>query len=308
MKNLGGKLTIKPKCPVCGTITGGSVLSKTHRYTVHQCSLCQLRFSNPMSHPGFEWYEKASHYRRAVAESLNLPLWIIQRDWRLRTFLALKLRPGGNLLDIGCGPGTFLRLAKSYGYKVAGIDVSNKAIKVTQEKFGLFDTHTMSVEELITKSWQRRFDIICLFDVLEHLENPVAVLLGLKKLLKPGGYVVCTVPSYRRWPPIFDPYVDLPPHHLTLWTPMALERCISVASLKVTKIIRSPLASESLCPNMLWHFRPLLQLGVVSTLIKGITYFIVTPPIVKVLSLNPRAGGFTLMIVARKNHVSVNED
>lgn len=253
-----------------------------------------------MKYPGPEWYERSPHYKDTVTEVLRVPIWIIQRDWRYSAFMALKLRPKGHLLDVGCGPGSFLRLAKSSGYQVAGIDVSPVAIKVATEKFGLSDAYVMSIEELLSQSWQRRFDIICLFDVLEHLENPVSVLSGLRKLLKPGSYLVCTVPSYQRWPPLFDPYVDLPPHHLTLWTTRALERCVSGAGLKIIKSIRSPLTTEQLSPHMLWRFRILLQLGFVSTLINAFAHAVIAQPIVKILSLNPKAGGFTLMVVAQK--------
>lgn len=292
------KLLTKPRCPVCGTIAD-EPLDSAHGYTIHECPVCQLRFSNPMKYPGPEWYERSPHYRDTVTEVLRVPLWIIQRDWRYGAFMALKLRPKGQLLDVGCGPGSFLRLAKCVGYKVAGIDVSHVAVKVAT-KFGLSDAYVMSVEELLSQSWQRRFDIICLFDVLEHLENPVSVLSGLKKLLKQSGYLVCTVPSYQRWPPLFDPYVDLPPHHLTLWTTRALERCISNAGFTVIKSIRSPLTTEQLSPHMLWRFGILLQLGFVSTLIKAFAHAVIASPMVKILSLNPRAGGFTLMVVAQK--------
>jgi SAM-dependent methyltransferase len=253
-----------------------------------------------MKHPGSEWYEKSPHYKYIAARSLSVPLWIIQGDWRFTTFMALKLEPKGHLLDIGCGSGSFLRLAKSRGYQVTGIDVSKAAIKLAKEKFGLCDVYDLSAEELLSrKSWERRFDIICLFDVLEHLENPVGVLSGLKKLLKPNGYVVCTVPSYQRWPPLFDPYVDLPPHHLTLWSAQALEMGISAAGLKAIKIIRSPLRTEQLWPHILWRFRIFLQHEVVSSLAKAAAHFLITPPITKILSLHSEAGGFTLMVVAQ---------
>jgi SAM-dependent methyltransferase len=213
--------------------------------------------------------------------------------------MALKLRPKGHLLDVGCGPGSFLQLAKSSGYQVAGIDVSPVAIKMAR-KFGLSDTYVMSIEEALSQPWQRRFDIVCLFDVLEHLEDPASALSESRKLLKRGGYLVCTVPSYQRWPPLFDPYVDLPPHHLTLWTIKALERCVSSAGFTVIKSIRSPLTTEQLSPHMLWRFRILLQLGFVSTLIKAFTHAVIGSPAVRILSLNPKAGGFTLMVVAQK--------
>jgi SAM-dependent methyltransferase len=168
------------------------------------------------------------------------------------------------------------------------------------KKFGIGDTYVMSIEELLSQPWQERFDIVCLLDVLEHLEDPVSALSGLRKLLKQGGYLVCTVPGCQRWPQLFDPYVDLPPHHLTLWTIKALERCISGAGFTEIKSIRSPLTTEQLSPHMLWRFGILLQLGFASTLIKAFAHAMIGSPAVRILSLNPKAGGFTLMVVAQK--------
>jgi len=235
-----------------------------------------------------------------ITKSFRVPLWVLHDDWRYRTFLALKLRPGGRLLDVGCGSGQFLRLARAHGYQVTGIDIDNEAVKVAQDRFSLLDTYVLPVEELQSARWEQRFDIICLFDVLEHLDNPVLVVGGLRGLLTHGGYLLCTVPGLERWPPFYDPYVDSPPHHLTLWTPSALERCISAAGLEVVRVVRSPLVGGSLWPHVLWRVRRLLQLGVLGMLVKAVAHFVVAPPVAKVLSLVPKAGGFTLMGVAMR--------
>lgn len=295
------KMSAQPQCPVCTTISKEPI-NRINNYAIHRCKKCQLQFSDPMKHPGAEWYEKSPHYKYMAARSVTLPLWLIWTDWRFKTAMALKLKPKGRVLDVGCGSGAFLRLAKAFGYQVGGIDVSETAIRTVKEKFGINNVYEMSVEELVTKAaWKNSYDIICLFDVLEHLENPVEALAGLKNVLKTGGYIVCTVPCYQRWPPIFDPYVDNPPHHLTLWTPSALEKCLSAAGFGAIKIIKSPLRTEQLWPHMIWRLRPFLQQENLNTLVKAVTYFLIAPPITKILSIKKEAGGFTIMGIAQKS-------
>lgn len=287
------------RCPVCGGI-GGPELARVEGYTVHECVDCGLRFSNPMKHPGSEWYRDSPLYKHRVTKSLRIPTWVVGRDWRFQTFLALKIRPGGRCLDVGCGTGEFMRLARARGYQVTGVDVDEEAIQVARERDGLADAHALSVDEVVSDRWQRRFDVICLFDVLEHLEDPVAVIRRLGNLLAPGGSVVFTVPGSQRWPPLFDPHVDSPPHHLTLWTSQSVEKCISAANLRLSAVMRSPLVGESLWPHALWRVRPLLLLPIFGALLKGVAHFVLAPPAARLLSLVPRAGGFTLMGVGTR--------
>lgn len=287
------------KCPVCQTIVQEGILAKVNGYTVHQCPSCHLRFSNPMRHPGAEWYRESAHYKQVViTKSLPVPLWVIRRDWRFRTFLTLKPRPGGKLLEVGCGTGHFLRLARAEGYQVVGIDVDDMAIKVARDRFGLLETYVLSVEEFLSRPWEGRFDVICLFDVLEHLDNPITTARGLRRGLVPGGYLELTVPGCRRWPGLFHPHLDFPPNHLTLWTPQAVEKCISNAGFMLVKVRRSPLRGGNLWPYALSRFGVLERLGILGSLVTEAGYPLVAAALAKVLSIIPGAGGFTLMGVA----------
>lgn len=287
------------KCPVCQAGVFGRPLAEVDGYTVHQCPSCYLRFSNPMRHPGAEWYRQSAHYKTIINKSLRLPLWVLYGDWRFKTFLTLGLRRGGRLLDVGCGSGQFLRLAKANGYQVSGIDVDNEAVNVAKYRFSLRDVYVLAAEELGSLSWEEHFDVICMFDVLEHLENPVSALCELGRLLTPGGCLVCTVPGLERWPRIYDSYLDYPPHHLTLWTASSLEKCMSAANLEKVTIARSPVVGGDLWPYVFWRWG-LTRMGLLSTLLMALAHFVVAPPVTKAISLVPKVGGFTLLGAAVK--------
>lgn len=287
----------RARCPVCLTagdnLKSGSTLDSANGYAQHLCPSCGLVYSDPMRHPGAEWYAQSPLYMHR--RSYRLPMWVIRRDWRYRNFLRLKPGRRGRLLDVGCGTGSFLLLARASGYQVSGVDSDCEAIEFARREFGLSDTRAMPVEQLISEPPAERYDVICLFDVLEHLGDPLEVIRGLGNLLAPGGSLVITVPSARRWPALFDPYVDAPPHHLTLWTPEALSACISNAGLKLDRVRASKLLGDDLLLHALWRFPVINRLGPLGTAVTGFGYLFVAPVVARLLSLAPRSRGFHLM-------------
>jgi 2-polyprenyl-3-methyl-5-hydroxy-6-metoxy-1,4-benzoquinol methylase len=232
------------RCPACETEVEGQLVLATGSFRVYRCPACHLRFSDPMRAATAEWYEQSSVY--GGLRLLSLPPAVYRLDWRFSTFLSLNPHKGGRLLDVGCGVGHFLRLARQRGYQISGIDHDREAVRIARDKFGLEDVRACSVDALITEGWDRSFDVVTLFDVLEHLSDPLGTLRRLRKLLRPGGYLVCSVPSAERWPARFHPLLDRPPHHLTLWTPEALGACLAASGLTVRTIDRSPLRGGDL--------------------------------------------------------------
>lgn len=100
----------------------------------------------------------------------------------------------GRLLDVGCGTGLFLRLAKERGYDVLGLEFDEKTSKFgakendVEIKHGTIDDVLDAAEE---------FDVITMFDYLEHSENPKLDLIRLRKLLNKSGLILIRVPNYK---------------------------------------------------------------------------------------------------------------
>jgi 2-polyprenyl-3-methyl-5-hydroxy-6-metoxy-1,4-benzoquinol methylase len=108
---------------------------------------------------------------------------------RLREVLAHK--PGGRLLEIGCGKGAFLRLAERH-FDVAGIDVSRYAVGCLKPYLGArVKVADVEQEELGADS----YDVIAAFNVLEHLRKPGAVIHGIHRGLRGQGIVIGSVPN-----------------------------------------------------------------------------------------------------------------
>jgi len=131
----------------------------------------------------------------------------------------------GNLLDVGCATGNFLKYAEKKGFKVYGIDFDRFSIENAKKK-GLENVYAMSLDEFYdyANSLGLKFDIITFFDVLEHQENPSRFIAQVRNLLKDNGFILGRVPNRNRFLQRlnFELDFDFPPYHLLMWSEKAL--------------------------------------------------------------------------------------
>lgn len=117
------------------------------------------------------------------------------RNYNLYRFILKRVR-GKSILDIGCGAGHFLGLAKSKGFATSGIEENAELIKLSQEIYGAdLGIKQGRVENL--SSLDKKFDSIVLIDVLEHIEDDSKALELITKKLNKAGRVVILVPAYQ---------------------------------------------------------------------------------------------------------------
>ncbi|MBI2766604.1 MAG: class I SAM-dependent methyltransferase [Chloroflexi bacterium] len=98
----------------------------------------------------------------------------------------------GHLLDVGCALGFFLEEAKSRGWQVDGVDISEHAVKFANERLGI-PARVGMLEEAGYEPGS--FDVVTMWDVIEHVPAPVSVLSLARTLLKPGGLLVLSTPD-----------------------------------------------------------------------------------------------------------------
>jgi len=99
---------------------------------------------------------------------------------------------GGRLLDIGCGEGFFLFSASRAGYAIKGIEIAQGAAEYARREFGL-DVEAKPFEEL--QFPEDYFDVVTLWQVLEHVPYPLEVLKEVHRILKPRGLVAASTPD-----------------------------------------------------------------------------------------------------------------
>jgi len=108
----------------------------------------------------------------------------------LRVDTIRKLKTKGQLLDVGCGVGEFLHVAEKY-YKTEGIDVSDYAVESVLSRGHKARTADISN----TKLPQNSYDIISVFNILEHLDSPQHSVENLYQALKHEGILIGSVPN-----------------------------------------------------------------------------------------------------------------
>jgi SAM-dependent methyltransferase len=148
----------------------------------------------------------------------------------------------GAVLEVGCGPGSFLELARKKRHAdVAGIDLNEAAVKVAHDLDR--PVRVANVADVAAES-PARFDVVCAFQVLEHVPDPRAFLESCVALLKPGGCLCLGVPnndSYLGRQPFERALLNHPPHHVTRWSPRALMSLASLFPLTLKRLQFEPL-------------------------------------------------------------------
>ena len=162
--------------------------------------------------------------------------YFLDSDVNRRTFRdrirAIEQRYGrrGRLLDVGCALGDFLLEAKASGWDVEGVEISSFAAQRARER-GL-RVSAGRLEELDLP--ESSFDVITLYDSIEHLTDPVATLAAVRRLLVPGGIVHLVTPNVggvqarllgRLW------YHYKPGEHLFYFSPRTLRSALEAAGL-----------------------------------------------------------------------------
>ena len=167
---------------------------------VWQCG-CGLAFLHPLPTAGQlpdggDWWSPHRNVirRRPVLKKIQAKLQnaLIGSDLELFVRATTRLAGTGRLLDVGCGDGTLLQLASSR-LQGCGLEPSPEAAGRAQQSG--FEIITETIEQAQLPS--ARFDVITMYAVIEHLEDPVRVVHKLARATKVGGILAVCTPKYR---------------------------------------------------------------------------------------------------------------
>ncbi|TNF27424.1 MAG: class I SAM-dependent methyltransferase [Bacteroidetes bacterium] len=144
-------------------------------------------------------------------------------------------RKTNRLIDVGCGIGYFLEVAKKRGWEVYGTEFTEEAVRICEGKGA-----KMRLGVLDPKNYQpESFDVVCSFEVIEHINNPREELANFYKILRPGGLVYCTTPNFNaveRHLLKTDWNVLGYPEHLSYYTPSTLKRVFKESGFVSRKV------------------------------------------------------------------------
>lgn len=183
----------KTPCQVCQSFQAEMVYHLPEGNYV-KCVICGLVSVDPL--PDFGKMLKQADYWSQVHHIS--PLKVNQhysRSFQEIAFkkyldMALPYRRNGNLLDFGCGIGGFVDAAEREGWNAYGIDIS-PSVEVAKAH-GLNAYHCPIDELPISDHY---FDVITLFDVIEHIVDLQKTVLDIRRLLRPNGALICITPN-----------------------------------------------------------------------------------------------------------------
>jgi 2-polyprenyl-3-methyl-5-hydroxy-6-metoxy-1,4-benzoquinol methylase len=213
---------------------------KQSPYTVlHQCPNCLLEIYLPSVIGTEKFYQELQE---------DAPVSYYRYDkWDFDE--ALKEIAGcESIIEIGCGPGSFLERAKPRLKRAYGTEFNGQALQMARSKglevFGL---------ETDMKRWEASFDAVFSFHVLEHVADPVAFIKEISALAKPGGKICISVPNQagpiRHIP---DPLMNMPPHHATRWQLKTFRTLADKLNFQILRVAYEPLLLEN--HNYYSHF------------------------------------------------------
>jgi len=154
-------------------------------HTIAQCRQCGLVYTNPR----LDCHDILDTY-----QAVEDPLYLEEREGRVLTFehhLKPLERIAGTpdnrpLIDVGCYTGVFVEIAARHGWDAWGVEPSRWAVERAQERGLRVVQGTLDTADLP----EAYFDVVTMWDVIEHIVDPRGTLQQAHRLLKPGGLVV----------------------------------------------------------------------------------------------------------------------
>ena len=189
-------------CRICGSNSiraylqvpdNGHLRTAEVQLSVWCCEACDICFLNPFPAPELGARYFAESYK-AENKSLYYDDEFKARVSRVRLDILRKRHPSARtLLDVGCGKGQFVAVARQDGWEAWGVELDAGAVATAQSR-GL---HTVLQGSVDHASLPEAFDVITLWDVIEHLQNPASLLGDIYKRLAPGGLIAVRTANIR---------------------------------------------------------------------------------------------------------------
>ncbi|OFY96407.1 MAG: hypothetical protein A3K10_16440 [Bacteroidetes bacterium RIFCSPLOWO2_12_FULL_31_6] len=228
---------------------------------IYVCPQTKYRFYYPNSVSGDEFYYK---------QMGKLDWYYNPSRWEHGKALEL-ISKNSKVLEVGSGPGFFLRKLKDNSINYTGLELNREAIKIASDK-GIEVINEMV--QAHAKNTHEKYDVVCSFQVLEHISEPLEFLISSVDCLKKGGSLIIAVPnndSYMKDNVLNSKVLNMPPHHMGLWTLDSLKSLQKYLPIKFSEVYYEPMVGGnvdiflynklyksfggSLIPRIIWKLR-----------------------------------------------------
>ena len=171
-------------CPLCNSSISAKKIFKEETRGIVTCKRCGMVYVNPR--PTSEAIKQL--YSIGISRWTTSKEYIDKKTPLFKDLLSRvqMMKNGGKILDVGCGIGLFLKLARENEYEAYGVDISDEDVKYAREKFRL----NVHLGDLIEANYPEEFfDVVTMWDVIEHLADPLYHFKEIKRILKKDGYL-----------------------------------------------------------------------------------------------------------------------
>lgn len=191
-------------CNLCGADDVRTIKASSGEGRIVQCRRCGLTYVSPRlaqdpvsQYQSDEYHEKATLATgRPGYTSYASDRPVLSPYFARRAAEIAKIKPGARTLEIGAASGYFLEQARAAGLRPEGIEPSKACQRIIRDDLGL-PVVAGSLEEAAIDPGT--YDVIALFQTIEHFDDPRAGLQKMARWLKPGGLIVLTTPNRGAW-------------------------------------------------------------------------------------------------------------
>jgi len=184
-------------CKICESNSVSLKFNLTEKHGVYSCSGCSAQFMDPQlndeeiirlySEGYYASWGVSGNSENESAKQMKIATFL------LRLELIKQHVASGKIMDIGCATGYFLEAAKTLNYEPFGIELSEYSSGIAKKKFGTENIFNGKLEDCNFK--QKMFNVITMFDLIEHVRSPRETLSKAAELLSDDGVIVITTPD-----------------------------------------------------------------------------------------------------------------
>ena len=196
---------------------------------LYHCLDSDLRFFYPIITGSHTFYETLQKFD-----------WYYLEEKYEYTFASEFVKSSDSVLEIGCGKGVFAKKISSDQY--LGLEFNQKAINTAAKK-GI--TVLREPIQAHAEAHPNKYDVVCAFQVLEHVADINSFVSSSLACLKDGGLLIYSIPSADTFIALVTNYIlNMPPHHISWWSDQCLNYMAKLFSLKVLAIQHEKLATN----------------------------------------------------------------
>jgi len=278
-------------CNLCNSSLSNPIFSK-NGFNLVKCLSCGLVYVE--NQPSDEEFKRIYSFKAGYHKCFQSIV-----SWQTRKQLSFgkrhyeyikKYRKKGRILDLGCSAGFFLKAAKENGWETIGIDISHDTAEIARKRYGLNVLTGILNEGIFPAGY---FDVVSMWDVVEHINDPVKTVAIINKILAPGGMLILSTPNidglfpkmaYRMSGRMNDWLHPEPPHHLFQFSKKTIAKLLETSGFKLLEIYDKRI-------SIAYTFK---SFKLLEWPLKRLLYFILLIP---VSIFGPMVGSGDLMIV-----------